>query len=276
MKHYDKAKEILNEDFFTQIESLSRKDQHIIKNMIDELIEKGEEKQVIAEAANGLSLMFYGQMGYELIRSKHDNISEGINWLSRHGKWTDLKQISVHAIEKAIETCEAQGGDVLAAKQCNFFKLKLNLLNGGISDFSRLIGDMKQMMVDEGILHWLKAIKDKPDSTYATGWKSHAKELIEQLYNMDDVVNIPFENGSLLRLVRDKSNWGNLGYVDSIMLFYGEKIEGMDYYNAHHTQYFPVKNLDEAIQCFIDRYLSEQPYNEFGKSYSLEECKEMM
>lgn len=278
MKHYQKAVGILGEDFFQRSHVLSRHMLNSLLEYIDGMIESEKSDQDIKEQANEFMAIDLKIMADQLIHSKQKQVAEGIEWLEKHGKWTDLNQIASHAMQAAINAAEADKLGRLGERMARSYKMNQKFLKAGIGEFRSVIDEMKKMMMDEGVMHWLKAMQEKPESEHVVSWKQSAKGLIIDLLDMDDKVDLYFDNSaSKLSIYKDHHQHPNFGAVNHWTVVYGDPAPeyGEDAFNACQSEYFHLERKEQAVECLINRWLSGEAHKALkgSGSQSLEDIK---
>lgn len=277
MKHSKKADEILGNNFWQRTFTLSNSKQAALRSLIDHLIDSNEPDAIVKECAYEFALMDFDYMAGELLALKHKQISDGIEWLGKQGRWTDLSAIAKHAMENAITAAQSDEKGELGKRQAKHYELDLQFLRSGISDYKAVIDTMKETMLNEGVMHWLHAIQNDPDSNHAESWRRLAKKLIIELLDMDDIVNLFFEGSSgKLSIYKDSGNYQYFGTVNHWTVVYGDPAPeyGEDAFNACGSEYFHLERKELAVECLINRYLKEPSMIHVGSgSQSLEEIK---
>lgn len=89
------------------------------------------------------------------------------------------------------------------------------------------------------------------------------------------VITIAPKMGYRLFLKESRSVFVGIGQVICYEVLAGTYSSELNGYEMSHTQYFPLKKIDEAIECLIDRMNSENPLKESNKfmGYTLEYIK---
>ena len=90
-------------------------------------------------------------------------------------------------------------------------------------------------------------------------------------------IEYKFPNGDILAIEKAEGSYYQLGDVSYIRVLYGEMNDSNEEigYMVTGLQYFPLSKPEEAVDCFVDRYCSENPAKEKGKSYQLAEIAEL-